>query len=99
MTTKVQAIRLAILIEVLSLPVFFSQTYKSVQDFLFVWFFSINFPTILLFRWHVWESHGREVVFPFVVFPIIAIQGIIWFCVWFGLLTLFKRISNKWRHE
>ena len=99
MTTKIQAIRLAILIELASLPVFFVQTYMSVSGVLFGWFIILNFPTILLFRWHVWERHGIEVVFPFVVFPIMAIQGVIWFYIWFGVLTLFKKISNKWRHK
>jgi hypothetical protein len=99
MTTKAQAIRLAILIEALSLPVFFVRTYFSVSSFLFSWFFTLNFPAILLFRWHVWEQHGSDVVFPLVVLPIILIQGVIWFFVWFGLLSAFKKIRSKWRHK
>jgi hypothetical protein len=99
MTTKTQAIRLAILVELSSLPVFIVQTYMSVSGVLFGWFVILNFPTILLFRWHVWERHGIEVVFPLVVFPIIAIQGVIWFFIWFGLLSGFKKIRSKWRHK
>src|SRR5579871_1242974 len=96
MTTKAQAIRLAVLIESLSLPVFFIRTYLSVSDLLFGWFFLLNFPTILLFRWHEWERHGSEVVFPLAVLPIIFIQGVIWFFVWFGLLSAFRNIRSKW---
>jgi hypothetical protein len=99
MTTKVQAIRLTILIEALSLPWFFVQTYRSVSDLLFTWFVTLNFPTILLFRWHAWEQHGIEIVFSPVVFPIIAIQGFIWFYIWFGLLSAFKKIWSKVRHK
>jgi hypothetical protein len=99
MTIKAQAIRLAVLIEASSLPVFFVRTYVTVSDYLLDWFFLLNLPTILLFRWHVWERHGSVVVFPFVVVPIIFIQGAFWFFVWFGLLNAFRKIRSKWRHN
>jgi hypothetical protein len=54
---------------------------------------------VFLFWWHTWERHGIEVVFPFVVIPIIAIQSVIWFFVWYGVLSLFKKLTNKWRHK
>jgi hypothetical protein len=34
---------------------------------------------------------------PSAVFLIVAIQLFIWFCLWFGLLSIFNKINSQWR--
>jgi hypothetical protein len=98
MTTRSQAIRLAIIIEALSLPVLFIRTYRDFSELLGKWFVTLNFPTSWLFQGSIFVGHRLKIVSPPVGFLIVAIQLVIWFVLWLGLLTIFRKIKSqgKW---
>jgi hypothetical protein len=99
MKTWLQALRLALIIEASTLLVFLVSISRTVTDVLFAWFVILNIPTMLLFRSHRWESHGREMIFPLVVIPIVAIQTGFWFLVWYALIWTFRKTKAKLRHK
>jgi len=94
-----QALRLAVLIEASSLLVFVVSISRTVLEILWDWFFLLNIPTIFLFPFHIWQSHGREMEFSFAVIPIFVIQAGLWFLVWCGLIWLFRKIKSKLSHK
>jgi ribose/xylose/arabinose/galactoside ABC-type transport system permease subunit len=97
MKTCWQAILIAVFTEACSLPCFFLPPTRTVPEILFVWFTLLNFPTILLFRSHVWEANDKGVAFPPVVILLIALQTAVWFGVWYGLLVAFQKIRTRWK--
>jgi hypothetical protein len=99
--TKIQfqAVRLSLLVEGSSLLVFFGGYSRAVSDALFVWFLTLNLPTVLLFRFHAWEWHGREMVFPPIMGIIVPAQVFFWFLVWYGVLVGFHKLKAEWRRR
>lgn len=88
-----QALRLALLIELSTVPVFFEWASQTIRDGLFWWFIYANLPTMFLFRHHAWQSRGQALSFEMCTIPIYALQTGFWFLVWYGLISAYR----KWR--
>ena len=99
MNIRLQSLRLALLIEASSFLVFFIPVSRTVTNVFAAWFTILNIPTLFLFRSHVWELHGSQMVFPFVMIPIFAIQPGVWFLVCYGLIWTLRKLKSKWRHS
>jgi hypothetical protein len=99
MKIKIQALRLALMIEASTFLVFFISISRAATDVLFAWFIILNIPTILLFRSHSWEFRGRDAVFSPVVIPIFVIQTGVWYFAWYGLIWAFRKLKSKWSHR
>jgi hypothetical protein len=98
MSFRQQSLRIALLIEASTLPVFFVHISRAVSDVLSTWFFILNTPIILIFGDPPLRMRDGEIGSLFLdIVPIVIFQTVIWFCVCHGLLLVFEKIKTRWR--